>query len=95
MCMKRVCVLTLAARDPLDADPPQDEHGAVVVDMQEADLVKLLSHDEEHCVQKLHSFRDVVPPQSRCYLQKHTTCRQNDQTALLCNYSIMCQQHNA
>ena len=61
-------VLTLSSRDPLDSDPPEDEHGAVMVDMEEADLVDLLPQDEEHCVQILHSLRDVVPPQSRCYL---------------------------
>lgn len=53
----------LATGDPFDANPPQNEHGAVVVDVQEADLVKLLPHDEEHCVQKLHPLGDVVPPQ--------------------------------
>lgn len=67
-----MCVLTLATRNPLDADPPQDEHGAVMIDVQEADLIKLLPHDEEHCVQKLHPLRDVVPPQGRRYLYRHT-----------------------
>lgn len=61
--------LTLSSRDPFDADPPEDEHGAVVVDVKKADLVELLPQDEEDCVQELHSFGDVVPPESRCYLK--------------------------
>lgn len=36
-------ILTLSTGDPFDADPPQSEHGAVVIDMQEADLVELLT----------------------------------------------------
>lgn len=66
--MKSV-LLTLPSRDPFDADPPEDEHGAVMVDVEEADLVELLPQDEKDCVQELHSFGDVVPPQSRCYLK--------------------------
>lgn len=61
--------LTLSSGDPFDANPPQDEHGAVVVDMEKADLVELLPQDEKDRVQKLHSFGDVVPPESRCYLK--------------------------
>lgn len=61
--------LTLSSGDPFDADPPQDEHGAVVVDMEKTDLGELLPQDEKDCVQKLHSFGDVVPPESRCYLK--------------------------
>lgn len=61
----------MSSRDPLDADPPKDEHGAVVVHMEEADLVKFLSQDEKDCVQELHPFGDVVEPESRCYLKTH------------------------
>lgn len=64
--------LTLSSRDPFDADPPEDEHGAVMVDMEEADLVEFLPQDEKDCVQELHSFGDVVPPESRCYLKMHS-----------------------
>lgn len=59
----------MSSGDPLDADPPEDEHGAVVVDMEKADLVELLPQDEKDRVQELHSFGDVVPPESRCYLK--------------------------
>lgn len=61
--------LTLSSGDPFDADPPEDEHGAVVVDVKKADLVELLPQDEKDRVQKLHSFGDIVPPESRCYLK--------------------------
>ena len=59
----------MSTGDPLDTNPPEDEHGAVVVDVEEADLVELLPQDEKDCVQKLHSFGDVVPPECRCYLK--------------------------
>lgn len=60
---------TLSAGDPLDANPPEDEHGAVVVDVEEADLGDLLPQDEKGCIQEFHSFGDVVPPKSRGYLK--------------------------
>lgn len=66
----KILSLTLSTGDPFDANPPEDEHGAVVIDMEEADLVELLPHDEKDCVQELHSFGDIVPPESRCYLKK-------------------------
>lgn len=62
-------ILTLSTRDPFDTDPPEDEHGAVMVDVEEADLVELLPQDEKYCIQEFHSFGNIVPPQSRCYLQ--------------------------
>ena len=37
--------------------------------MEEADLVELLPEDEKDCIQELHAFGDVVPPESRCYLK--------------------------
>lgn len=43
-------LLTLSTRDPFDADPPEDEHSAVMVDMEEADLVELFPQYEEDCV---------------------------------------------
>lgn len=65
----KTLLLTLSTGDPFDANPPEDEHGAVMVDVEEADLVELLPQDEKDCVQKLHSFGDIVPPESRCYLK--------------------------
>lgn len=57
-------LLTLSTRDPFDTNPPEDEHSAVVVDMEEADLAELLSQDEKNCVQVFYSFGYVVPPKS-------------------------------
>lgn len=34
----------------LDAKPPVNNHGAMMVHVEKADLVILLSQDEEHCV---------------------------------------------
>lgn len=61
--------LTLSTGDPLDADPPQDEHCTVVVDVEEADLVELFPQNEKDCIQEFHSFGDIVPPKSRRYLK--------------------------
>lgn len=43
----KIPLLTLSSRDPLDANPPEDEHGAVMVDVKEADLVEFLPQDEK------------------------------------------------
>lgn len=44
-------ILTLSTCNPLDANPPQSEHGAVVINVQKGDMVELLTKDEKHCVQ--------------------------------------------
>lgn len=49
-------VLTLATCHPLDSDPPQCEHGTVMVHVKERDLVVFLPQDEKHSIQILHSF---------------------------------------
>ncbi len=36
-------ILTLSTGDPLDANPPHSEHGAVMIHVQEADLAELLA----------------------------------------------------
>ena len=41
-------LLTLSTCDPLDSYPPEEEHGGMMVDMQERDLVVLLSHNEKY-----------------------------------------------
>lgn len=61
-------LLTLSSCHPFDADPPQGEHGAVVVDVQESDLVELFPQDEKHRVQILDALRDEIPPQSTGHL---------------------------
>lgn len=65
--------LTLSSCHPLDADPPEREHGAVVVDVQEGNLVELLPQNEEHRVQVLNAFGDEIPPQSSCHLSPTAT----------------------
>lgn len=76
-------VLTLPPGDPFDADPPEDEHGAVVVDVEEADLVELLPQDEKDRVQEFDSFGNVVPPKGRCYLETRKSPRGESECPLL------------
>lgn len=64
-------LLTLSSCHPFDADPPQREHGAVVVDVQESDLVELFPQDEKHRVQILDALWDEIPPESAGHLS-HT-----------------------
>ena len=60
---RREAVLTRAAGHPAHADPPEHEHGRVVVDVQERDLARLLPQHEEQRVGKLHQLGDVVEPE--------------------------------
>lgn len=56
-------------RNPLDANPPEEEHGAVVVDVQEGQLSVLLPQDEEDGITELEEFGEVVPPYCIGYLK--------------------------
>lgn len=70
-CGSGICccnLLTLSSCHPFDADPPEREHGAVVVNVQESNLVEFFSQDKEHCVQVLNTFGDEIPPQSSGHL---------------------------
>lgn len=69
-------LLTLPARHPFDADPPEREHGAVVVNMEESHLVEFLPQDEKHRVQILDALGDEVPPQSSSHLREREKRRQ-------------------
>ena len=52
-------------------DPPEGEHGGVVVDVEEAQLLLvLLPEDDEQAVRQLHQLADVIPPQSSGYPQR-------------------------
>ena len=42
--------LTLSSRHPLHANPPEQEHAGVVIDMEEGHLVVLLAKYEEELV---------------------------------------------
>ena len=62
--------LTLSTGDPLDANPPDREHGGVVVDVEERDLVVLLAQNEEKGVHEFEHLGEVEPPQRFGYLWK-------------------------
>lgn len=70
MTLIRSKLLTLSSCHPFDTDPPEREHGAMVVDVQEGNLTEFLPQDEKHCVQVLDAFRDEIPPQSSCHLSQ-------------------------
>lgn len=55
--------LTVAAGDPVHHEPPDVEHGGVVVHMQDGDLVVVLAQDEEERVHELDELGEVVPPE--------------------------------
>lgn len=54
---------------PLYSDPPQDEHSAVMVDVQERQLLVFLTQNEEHSVDELNKFRNVIPPNRSDHLE--------------------------
>ena len=41
-------VLTLSSSDPFDPNPPEKEHGGMVINMEESYLFVLLAKDEKH-----------------------------------------------
>lgn len=49
-----VATLTLASCHVFDPSPPVEDHGAVVVDMQERQLTVLLPQDEEKLEETCH-----------------------------------------
>ena len=51
-----------AAGHVLDPDPPEAEHGGVVVDVEKGQLAFSLPDNEEHGVEHLKQFAEVVPP---------------------------------
>ena len=64
-----ILVLTLPTRDPFDTNPPDGEHGRVMIHVEERDLIVLLTQDEEKRVHELYTLREVIPPQSLGNLQ--------------------------
>lgn len=68
---KRDCEeLTVSTRHPVHDEPPDVEHGGVMVDMQEGDLVVVLPQDEEESVHKLDEFGEVIPPEYINHLRR-------------------------
>lgn len=63
----------MAARNPVHDKPPDIQHASVVVDVEECDLVIILSQDEENGVHELDELGEVVPPQHVYDLRKDTT----------------------
>lgn len=49
---------------PVHNEPPDVEHAGMVVDVQECDLMVVLSEDEEEGVHELDEFGEVVPPEN-------------------------------
>ena len=63
-------VLTVSSHKPLGYHPPYHDHGAVVVDMQEGDLVVLLAKFEEECFEEFDGFGEEVEPDGTGHLKK-------------------------
>lgn len=55
--------IRMAAGDPVHHEPPDVEHGGMVVDVQHCDLVVVLAQDEEEGVHELYELGEVVPPE--------------------------------
>lgn len=49
-------LLTLSTCHPFDTNPPQEEHGGMVIDMEKGNLTVLLAQDKEN----LSSFNKLV-----------------------------------
>lgn len=52
----------MAAGDPVHHKPPDVQHGGMVVDVEDCDLVVVLTQDEEEGVHEFYEFGEVVPP---------------------------------
>lgn len=65
----------MATGDPVHDKPPDVQHGGVVVDVQDRDLVVVLAQDEEEGVHELDEFGEVVPPEDFDNLKgRHRQC---------------------
>lgn len=64
---------------PFHANPPQREHGRMVVDMEKGQLVFLLAQYEEERVAELQQLREIVPP----YCVHHLPCTYKHWLSLL------------
>ncbi len=60
----------MATRHPVHDEPPDVEHGEVMVDVQEGDLVVVLPQNEEESVHKLNEFGEVIPPKYVNHLRR-------------------------
>lgn len=87
-CLLCCELLTLSSCHPLDANPPEREHGAMMVDVQEGDLVKFFPQDEKHSVQILNALGDEIPPQSSCHLTPTEIKKEKKKTVNIWTYMI-------
>lgn len=55
--------IRVAAGHPVHHEPPDVEHGGVVVHVQNGDLVVVLAQDKEEGVHEFYELGEVVPPQ--------------------------------
>lgn len=53
----------MAAGNPVHHKPPDVEHSGMVVDVQDCDLVVVLTKNEEKGVHEFYEFGKVVPPE--------------------------------
>lgn len=54
--------IRMAAGDPVHHKPPDIQHGGMVVDVEDRDLVVVLTQNEEEGVHEFYEFGEVVPP---------------------------------
>lgn len=69
-CFFLSVTLTVSTGHPVHDEPPDVQHGGMVVDVQEGDLVVVFAQDEEEGVHELDEFGEVVPPQHVDDLQR-------------------------
>lgn len=55
--------IRVAAGDPVHHKPPDVEHGGMVVDVEDGDLVVVFPQDEKEGVHELYELGEVVPPE--------------------------------
>eukprot|EP00916_Digyalum_oweni_P003390 GHVL01006104.1.p2 GENE.GHVL01006104.1~~GHVL01006104.1.p2 ORF type:complete len:180 (-),score=11.73 GHVL01006104.1:277-816(-) len=57
----------LAASNKGHAQPPVEDHGGVVIHVEEGNLPALLPQDKEHRISKFNIFRDIIQPTYSCH----------------------------
>ena len=62
----------MAAGYPVHNEPPDIQHGSVVVDVKKGDLVVVFSENEEKGVHELDELGEIVPPQDIYDLRSET-----------------------